>query len=427
MRIACAAALVSCCAPLTACKGQTGETTAHPSTVSSSTGAPPATAGAVVSAIATATTKAPDAMGACVTSPPGGVAIAVKPKSEDFRIAAAGPKVLVTWLEPPSREGGGRRAMGRVFYGATSSVVGDARVIDQTEFGDEIMSGAAPLDVGGLAAISCFNEAPAGITSCTRIPAEGGKGARLFDVNITNFGMQEPGIAALAVGSDALIVLPEGGAGDVALFSSRGPKKRSRQFAGGVDTTPHATGLAATWRSTDEAAVVYRYRGAIFGRVGGFDEKWRGNRVQLSDAGALVGAPAIAAASDGSAVVLFASRKNAKEPWRLMRADWRGDTVTKAPFDGSAEPTQAPALAPAHDAKCMHVAWVEGAGDKTLTRVGTMCDGHVAPATIATVSSPGVEGGRAVLATSEAGTFAAWQEFPSGKPAELRVARLACK
>jgi hypothetical protein len=84
-------------------------------------------------------------------------------------------------------------------------------------------------------------------------------------------------------------------------------------------------------------------------------------------------------------------------------------------------------LAPTADGKCLYVAWVEGAGDKTLTRVGRMCDGHVEPASITTLSSPGVEGGRAVLATSDAGTFAAWQEFLSGKPAELRLARLACK
>ena len=96
----------------------------------------------------------------------------------------------------------------------------------------------------------------------------------------------------------------------------------------------------------------------------------------------------------------------------------RGELAT-----GSGQ-AQAPALVAAHKAGCLLVSWVDGRGTETLTKVGRMCDGHLDPATVGSLSQAGIEGGRAALGRSAEAVFAVWQELPKGHPAELRIAHL---
>jgi hypothetical protein len=51
------------------------------------------------------------------------------------------------------------------------------------------------------------------------------------------------------------------------------------------------------------------------------------------------------------------------------------------------------------------------------------------PSSVVTLSSDGTEGGRAYLAVDPASPrtpFVVWQQISAGRPAELRVAKLAC-
>lgn len=366
----------------------------------------------------------------CRVDPPGGVVVSTRPSSRDVRVAAAGRHALVTWLEAPRAEGRGFRSVARLYDGDAHSLAKE-RILDDPEYGDEVASGAVPFALpDALVAVSCRNAASEGSYGCVKAPFDSAAeptAKNLFYFKFGNFGPQEPGIAGVALGTDLAIFVPEGGAGDVALFTTRvRPTKRTFTFVASVNVAPHAEGLVAVATGDDEATVVYRLAGAIRARRGGLDEAWHGKTVVLSEPGTLVGAPAVAAI-DGRLVALHASRKTASDIWKLTRAEWKGDAVTRGELATGSGQAQAPALVAAQKAGCLLVSWVDGRGTETLTKVGRMCDGHLDPATVGSLSQAGIEGGRAALGRSAEAVFAVWQELPKGHPAELRIGRLSCE
>jgi hypothetical protein len=363
----------------------------------------------------------------CRVDPSGGVPIPIRASSRDFRIGAAGTMALVTWIEPPSPQGGARRVVGRQYDGERRALDGPDRVLEDTEYGDVIPSGAVPLSLrGSLSAVQCVNVAPAGVLRCSRVDLDG-KDSPLFRLSFGNDGPQEPGIAAVASGDDAIIFLPEGGDGEVAIFATQiSAARKSHAFASSLHGNPHAEALAAARVSADEVAVVYRRGGVIRGRRAGLDEKWHGAAMTLSAPRTMVGAPAIAS-NRGDTIVLFSAREKASDPWTITRARWAGGALDLAPLLADAEQSQAPALLESDEPGCFLVAWVSGSGSATRTRAGRMCNGQVKEATIAQLSGELIEGGRAAFASSAAATFVVWQEFPKGKPSELRVGRFECR
>ena len=359
--------------------------------------------------------SARSARATCGAEPKGGVAIPASAKATDIRIASTETKAFVTWWEVPM--GPSMRpeesAFGHLFEaGAVSPRIR----IDANVEGDEPISGAAPVAVGGdLVALACNYHASEGVYTCGKRSA-GGKRESLFAFNqIGSGGPDIPGIAGIVTATDTAIFVP-GNASDVLVFTaSASGKRKVRAFSfHDSDKLPHADGLVAVASGADEAAVVYRATNAIQTRRTGFDETWRGNPTTLSTPKSQVGAPA--AASDGTHVVaLFSERPKASDPWHIAMTDL--STTTALPM---ADQAQGPGIA-ARGA-CFVVSWVEGTGKTTRTRLGQMCNGAIDPASITTLSAEGVEGGRAYPTKD----FVVWQELPPGKPAELRIAKLAC-
>lgn len=387
-------------------------------------------AGAASLVAADAGTKAPRG---CVVQPAGGVAIPGSAKATDVRLAASGSKALVTWYETTKRADGPDvwAAAGHVFDGTN---VGARLDLDKVDLGDEFISGAAPVASGAeLQVVSCFYEAPSGRYTCSR-GAPGVKGATtLLDFKgIASGGPTKPGIAAVVKGEDALVFVPKIGAPDVLAFSARvsGKKKGYAFPARSSDDLPFSDGLGAVPTGEDEAAVVYRWKSTVYARRSGFDETWR-SKTELSAKGALVGAPVVA--TDGHHVVtLFSERAKATDPWRVMVAEFAPPAaeVKRAELPTGEAQAQGPGIARTTEPGCFLVSWVEGTGKTTRTRIARACNGTIAKDAIVPLSGDGVEGGRATLAADPANAknaFVVWQEIPAGKPAELRIAALACR
>ncbi len=422
--------LVALLAALVGCDALKGKPPASAAIDAGATSAPSAAGDAA----AVAVTGSKPTTGACAISPPGGAVLPASARAVDVRIAGASSRSLVTWTEPYEGSGaiGGTTSVAHVFDGATSTVAPRV-VVDATEFADSPLSGAAPVvRAAELLAVSCFYGAPSGNYRCsTRAPAVDAKPVPLLAFGgISVGGPAKPGIAALTKEEDVLLFVPDTAGQGLFAFSSRvSGKKKSYPFPYTPDDTGKADGLSAVPVGEDEAAVVYRFRGAIRGRRAGFDEAWKGKPVDLSAKGALVGAP-VAAADGAKVVTLFSQRAKATDPWRVAMVEWSGDTnLKRSELPTGALPAQGPGIAPASQPGCFLVSWVEGSGKTTATKLGRACDGTIAPESITTLSTDAVEGGRAYLATdpaAPANAFAVWQEIPAGKPAELRVAKLVC-
>jgi hypothetical protein len=437
LRPAALALSVAACSTLASCDAIKAKTsTASADTVADAVAVADsgATTTASAPAAALAASNTPKPTGACAVVPPSGAPVPASARAIDIRIAAAGPKALVTWTEPyaGSMAAGGTTSVAHVFDSGTSTV-GARVVVDASEFGDSPLSGAAPVVRGGeLSAVSCFYGAPSGNYGCsTRAPAAGAKPVPLFAFGgISSGGPANPGLAAVTKGDDVLVFVPDGGAQGLFAFSSRiSGKKKSYPFPMGGDDQQKADGISALPTGDDEAFVVYRFKGAVRGRKAGFDEAWKGKPVDLSSKGAVVGAP-VATADGGTVTALFAQRAKTSDPWRVAMVEWSGAAdVKRAELPTGALPAQGPGITKAEAPGCFLVSWVEGAGKATTTKAARACSGAIAPESVTTLSSAGVEGGRAYLASDRAtpsNAFVVWQELPAGKPAELRVAKLAC-
>lgn len=392
------------------------------------------TASANAQTSAPAPTPAAPKSGACAVEPQGGVPIPASSRASDVRIAAAGARALVTFWETTKSSDGPDvlSAQGHVFD-ATAASVSPRITIERSAMGDEPISGAAPVAVGSdLHSVSCVYGAPAGRYVCTRAAPGDAKAKALFTFSGIAFGgPTNAGIAAVAKGDDTVVFVPESNGKDVLVFSARASaKKTSYPFGMPSDGLPVADGLAAALSGEDEASVVYRFKGAVLARRAGFDQAWRGSAIPLSAKGALVGAPAVA--HDGARLAaVFSQRRKASDPWRVVLASLgpSGEVTSDELPTGDLQ-AQGPGIARTAQAGCFLVSWVEGTGKGTRTRLGRACDGRIAPASITTLSAEGIEGGRAYLAVDPAdpaSAFVTWQELPTGKPAELRVGKLACR
>lgn len=385
--------------------------------------APPASASPIASASGAPATAVPKT---CAIEPKGGIAIPATSKATEIRIASAGGKALVTWFEKTNPDDGPYQtfAYGSVFDGAG---VGARLEIESNTVADEPVTGAVPLAVGNeLVSVSCWYGAPMGHYKCSRRAAGDAKPTPFVSfTGISGGAPQEPAIGAVATANDTLVFVPDNGRPDVIVLSaSVSGKKKTRNFLS-VDGAkiPHPDGLGAVLASAGEAALVYRLQDAVVGRRAGFDETWRGKPITLSTPHKpgkqpLVGAPVIASRGDDVAV-LFSERAKGTDPWHLVLVDWKGEPKA-IPLATGAEQTQAPGIAAGET--CFVASWVEGTGKTTRTKLAPLCDGKLDVARALALSTDGVEGGRAYLAKDAV----VWQEIPAGKPAELRVAKLAC-
>lgn len=382
----------------------------------------------------TASSAQPTPKGSCTADPKTTVAIPDTARATDVRIAAAGNKALVTWFEIKQRNDGPplHTAFGHL-YDAATGTLGPKTKLQENDVGDEPVSGAVPVVAGGdLVAVSCWWGAPAGLYRCYRgMPAEKQKAPELFAFSgISNGGPEKADIAAVVKGDDTLLAVPVGG--DLQLFSARvSAKKKGSPFAVQMDAPSSAAdAFGATLSGDDEVTFVYRKGGAIKARRAGFDQAWRGKAIDLSAKGALVGAPVVTS-EKGHVVVLFSQRMKATDPWKVTLAElFANGEVKRTELADGAEQAQGPGIEKTAEPGCFHVSWVEGSGKTTRTKLARMCNATIVPSSTATLSTDGVEGGRATLAadpTAPAALFAVWQELPAGKPAELRVAKLACK
>lgn len=362
----------------------------------------------------------------CAIAPRGGVAIPATAKATEIRIGSAGGKALVTWFEKTNPDEGPYQTFtyGVVFDGTAA---GGRFEIESNTVADEPVTGAVPIAVGNdLVSVSCWYGAPMGYYKCSRRTAGDPKPSPIVSfTGISSGAPGEVGIAAVLGADDALVFVPDDTRPDVLAFSaSVSGKKKERPF--GLrqgDNLPHADGLGAVLVSGSEAALVYRLQDAIIGRRAGFDEKWRGKPVTLSaphkqGKQPLVGAPVIASRGDDVAV-LFSERAKGTDPWHVTLVDWKGEPKA-LPFSTGAEQAQAPGIAAG--GTCFVASWVEGSGKTTRTKLAPLCAGKLDFEHAITLSTEGVEGGRAYLAKDAV----VWQELPAGKPAELRVAKLVC-
>lgn len=346
--------------------------------------------------------------------------LAAAPSATDVRVAsAAGGKALVTWWETTKSKDGPPidATYAQVWTGSLAPRI----EIDKVDLGDEFISGAVPIAEGSeLSTLQCFYAAPSGRYGCTKAPPGGKKAALFTFAGISSGGPSRSAIGAAARGADAALFVPGGRTGEVLAFSTRASAgKTSYPFAAAGDEPPYADGLVGVMTADDEAAVVYRFKDAIYGRRLGFDQKWRGPAVMLSEKGRLVGAPA-AIAMGPRVVAVFSQRAKATDPWRIVRADWSpGAAPTRADVNTGAAQAQGPGLA-ASAPDCALLSWVDGTGKTTATKVARLCQ-ELGPAL--TLTGEGVEGGRAYLGTD----VAVWQEIPAGKPAVFRVANVACR
>jgi hypothetical protein len=367
--------------------------------------------------------------GSCVLDPPAGAVATISAKASDLRIGASGKRALVSWVEPFG-EMAGQRMPSRMFDADTRALSAE-RVLDSSEMGDMIPSGVVPIELAGtLASVACLDSAPTGTLYCSNVPLEEkAKPTSLFSLEFGNGGPQAPGIAAVAgdKADELAIFLPEGGGGDVAMFvPAVASRRKTHTFKmHTLDVSAHAEALTATRSAPGQATVVFRYKGAIRARHAGFDEKWRGKAVTLSEAGALVGAPVVTTLRS-DVVALFSSRPTTSAPWAITRAVLNADSITRTPLATGAEQAQAPGIIADDHAGCAIVSWVEGQGKTTRTRLARSCDGQLDPSKAITISRPAIEGGRAYLARSGASTFVAWEELPKGTR-ELHVARITCR
>ncbi len=404
---------------LTGCDRHTAKAAPAVSASSGRSVVAPASAPASVSAVP-GTARAPEAAAGCTVVPAGGAAVPLARDASDLRIAASGLRALITWVEPRG-EAHGRRMPSRIYDDTTKSFVAE-QVLDENEFADVIGSGVFPLEIDhALAAAACTNSAPSGILHCARIALDG-KHTPLFSLNFGNAGPQDPGGASV-VGPEPIYFLPEGGDGDVAVFvASVSARRKTHTFAPGLrGDLGHAHAIVATRSDPDEATVVFRLANTIRGRRAGFDEKWRGAAVTLSEPKTLVGGPVVTSIGE-DVVALFSARATSKAPWAITRAVWNKAGVTRAPLGTGASQAQAPGIVV--DGACSTITWVEGDKKQTQTRAVRTCMGAIDPAKVTTISQPGVEGGRAYLARSADATFVAWEEFAKNR--ELRAGRLVC-
>jgi hypothetical protein len=383
--------------------------------------APDVDAGSAI-ARASAEPAAIAATAACVLEARGAIVIPDSAHATDIHIAAAGSKALVTFWESKKRAEGPNLdlAIGHVFDAAASSI-GPRMKLQENGVGDEPVSNGVPIAVGGdVSAISCAWAAPAGRYGCSLA----GASRPLFEFSgIATGGPEKPDIAAVMKDSDAIVVVPVGG--ELQLFASPVSAKTKDSPFGVTEARGPAPDALNAALTGDAATIVYRRNGAIQARRAGFDQKWRGKAIDVSAKGALVGAPAIA--SEGERVVaLFSQRAKASDPWKLVFAEIVGESKL-SDFATGPEQAQGPGIAKAAENGCFHVSWVEGSGETTRTKLARACGGSVVAGSVTTLSSAGVEGGRAYLASDGSSLFAVWQELPEGKPAELRVAKLACK
>jgi hypothetical protein len=402
---------------------------------------PNADAGAVASyaapaapngASASVTSDAAAATGACTPDSKGGVVIPDSARATRIRIAAVGSKALVTFWEAKKRGGGGpdlESTFGYLFD-ASAAALGPKTKLEENDMGDEPVSAGAPVALAGdVFAISCEWAAPAGTYACKRTKP-GEKPAPLFAFSgIVNGGPEKPDIAAVVKGEDALVVVPVGN--NLQLFSARvSARTKTSPFAIGANNDAMPDALDAALSADDEATVVYRQKGAIKARRAGFDQKWRGGTIDLSAKGALVGAPVVAS-EPGHVVTLFSQRAKASDPWKVVVAEPSPTgEVKRSELATGAQQAQGPGIAKGAAPGCFHVSWVEGTGTTTRTKLAHACNGAIDPSSLTTLSSDGVEGGRAYLATdpgNPTAVFAVWQEIPKGEGSELRVAKLTCK
>jgi hypothetical protein len=389
---------------------------ADPDIVASSRAAPPSAASATSG-------------GSCVLDPPAGAVATISARASDLRMGASGKRALVSWVEAFG-EMGGQRMPSRLFDADTRALSAE-RVLDSSEMGDMIPSGVVPIELGGaLASVACLDSAPTGTLYCSNVPLEEkAKPTSLFSLKFGNGGPQAPGIAAVAgdKADELAIFLPEGGDGDVAVFvPAVASRRKTHTFKmDTLDASAHADALTATRSAPGQATVVFRYKAAIRARHAGFDEKWRGKAVTLSEAGALVGAPVVTTLGS-DVVALFSSRPKTSAPWAITRAVLNGDRITRTALATGAEQAQAPGIIADERPGCAFVSWVEGQGKTTRTRFARSCDGQLDLSNAITISRPAIEGGRAYLARSGANTFVAWEELPKGTR-ELHVARVTCR
>ena len=384
--------------------------------------------------------KAPDAStaaapGACAAEPPRGVPIPASARATDVRLAVAAGRALVTWWETTKRGEGPDldAAYAHVFDGA----IGPRITVATADIGDEFTSAAVPLSDGGaLSLVTCWYGAPSGQYSCSR-GAPGAKASPIFAFSGIAFGgpAKSP-LAAVAKGSETVVFAPDPSGRDVLLFSSRVSSLRKAYEFGTPKDGPFADGMSAVLTGTgseEEATVVFRSAGAVRARRATFAQTWRSPAVELGTKGAQVGVP-VAAADGARVVALFSERAKASDPWSVRWASLAqtGEVLATRLPTGNAQ-AQGPALARTMGG-CFLASWVEGEGKATRTEVARVCDGRGAPELVAgsraTLSAPGVEGGRATLATDPSApgaAFVVWQELPAGKPAELRIAKLACR
>jgi hypothetical protein len=387
----------------------------------------------VVSAASASVAPTPSAI-ACIPDSKGAVVIPDSARATEIRIAAAGSKALVTFWESTKRTDGPGvdTALGHLFDASTRSV-GPRTKFEENDIGDMPVSGAMPVALSDdLFAISCSWAAPAGTYACTRAkPGEKPTSLLAFS-GIANGGPEKPDIAAVVKGEDTLVIVPV--RSDLKLFSVRvSAKTKGSPFAVRMDDgrpLPAPESLAATLSADDEVTVVYRHNGAIKARRAGFDQNWRGNAIDLSEKGSLVGAPSIAS-EPGHVLALFSQRAKASDPWKVVVADLSPTgQVKRSELPTGSEQAQGPGIAKTAEPGCYYASWVEGRGKSTRTKLARVCNGTIVPSSLMTLSTDGVEGGRAYLATSPASPtalFAVWQEIPAGKPAELRVTRLTCR
>src|SRR5262249_26633557 len=164
----------------------------------------------------------PAAAGACAFDPNAGLVIPDSSRATQIRIAVAGSKALITfWETKKGREEGPdvETAFGHL-YDASSALLGPRTKFEENNLGDEPVSAAAPVVVGGaLFAISGAWAAPAGQYTCSRAKP-GDRPTSLFAFSgISSGGPEKPDIAAVVKGDDALVVVPVGA--DLHLFSAR--------------------------------------------------------------------------------------------------------------------------------------------------------------------------------------------------------------
>jgi hypothetical protein len=360
----------------------------------------------------------------CAAQPPGGVVVTDGRGGFNAAIAARAGAVVVGWQEArPSPA-----VFTRELAAATLAPRGPAAQVTVAPTPPEHLSGfaLAPATDGiGVAFCTCYGGS--GTIACASRAVTGtfaGFAPR------AGTGGCSTGVGLATAGANALVAWT-----NAATLSFASSATRVAHTTEG-DVTADA--LAITRADNDRAVLAWRTADSPFADGSpdaralvavalGPDARPASRPVNLSGSGRR-GAPALAWI-DGAAQVVYARAASPRAPWQLARTAWTPGRrpVTIALATGRA-PAMAPAIAPSRAAGCAVVSFTEGSGRATVVRAGRVCAGRFEAASLAQLSTPGVEAGDSELASDGEHVYVVWQEVPAerGVREVLRVARVGC-